>query len=168
MSQAQRSPMSPQSLPPFSPTSSAAAPPRPHELRYAESDEDIVEIHRFLLRVATPALRCPVNFLKSLGEIARVTHTAAALMVFVDDRLIGTMGLIRPDWWYGDNSFLTDRWHFVEPEFDGTVASQSLIEEAEQIAAAAEVDFIHQGRMRERRPGVYFMWPRVSRPTDGG
>lgn len=97
-----------------------------------------------------------------------MARTAAALMVFVDGRLIGTMGLIQPDWWYGDGAFLTDRWHFVEPEFDGTEASQALLAEAEQIAAAAGVDFIHQGRARERRPGVYFMWPRVSRSKEGG
>jgi hypothetical protein len=157
--------MSPPSSPPFSKISSEEAPQKPHSLRYAESDQDACEIHAFLLTVARPALRCEVNFLKSLLEIQRVVHDEAALMISIGNTLIGTMGLIRPQWWYGDDVFLTDRWHFVLPEHDGSPAARALIEEAEAIARGAGIDFIHQGRMRQRRPGTYFMWPRI---TAGG
>jgi len=100
--------------------------------------------------------------MKSLNEVARVARSGAALMVFVGDHLVGTMGLIAPDWWYGDERFLTDRWHFVLPEYDGTEASQALVQEAERVAKEAGLDFFHQGRARERRPGVFLMWPRVT------
>jgi hypothetical protein len=162
MSQAQPSPTSSPSSQPSLPTSSEAAQTGQHSLRFAEGDQDICLIHQFLLIVAQPALRCKVNFLKSLEEVARIARSGAALMLFEGDVLIGTMGLMSATWWYGDGEFLTDRWHFVLPSHDGTAAAQSLIDEAVRIAKAADLDFIHQGRMRERRPGAYFMWPRVS------
>lgn len=140
---------------------------RPHDIRLAETDEDACLIHAFLLTVAKPALRCEVNFLKSLEEVARVVRSEIALMVFVGDVLVGTMGIIRPTWWYGDAQFFTDRWHFVLPEYDGTPAAESLMQAAEAIARTVGIDFYHQGRSRERRPGVFFMWPRVTRGTEG-
>lgn len=148
-------------MPPSSPTSSEEAPAKRPEIRFAENDQDVCLIHAFLLIVAKPALRCEVDFIKSLNEVARIARQGAALMLFDGETLVGTMGLMSTSWWYGDADFMTDRWHFVLPDYDGTAASQSLLDEAERIAAAAGLDFIHQGRMRERRPGVYFMWPRI-------
>lgn len=142
-----------------------AETPEQPDVRYAETDQDACLIHAFLLTVAKPALRCEVNFLKSLEEVARVVRHEAALMAFDGEILIGTMGLIRPSWWYGDSVFLTDRWHFVLPDYDGSPAAAALFQEAEMIARGAGLEFVHQGRMRERRPGVYFMWPRVSRAS---
>lgn len=84
-------------------------------------------------------------------------------MLFDGEVLVGTMGLVRPTWWYGDGEFLTDRWHFVLPDYDGTAGSQMLLDEAIEIARGAGLEFFHQGRARERRPGVYFMWPRVTK-----
>lgn len=118
-------------------------------------------IHQFLLVVAVPVLQCPVNGLKSLQEIIRVTRDEVALMLVRDGHLIGTMGIINPTWWYGDGAFLTDRWHFVLPEFDTTPEAELLLDEAIKIAAAAGLKFYHQGRIRQGKRGVLRLMPRV-------
>lgn len=162
MSQLQASPTSPPSSPQSSKTFSEAEQTERHEIRFAESEQDICAIHAFLLIVAKPALHDKVNFMKSLEEVARVVRKEAALMLFEGEVLVGTMGLIRPTWWYGDGQFLTDRWHFVLPSHDGTEASQMLMDEAERIAIGAGLKFFHQGRARKRRDSLYFMWPRIA------
>ena len=121
----------------------------------------MVAIHQFLLVVASPVLQCPVNGLKSLQEIMRVVKDEVAIMLIADGRLVGTMGIINPTWWYGDIPFLTDRWHFVLPEFDSTEHSELLLDEAIKIADAAGLKFYHQGRIRQGKRGVQRFMPRV-------
>jgi hypothetical protein len=131
------------------------------EIRYAATDEDVCNIHKFLLIVARPLMRCPVNVVKSLNEIIRVAKYEAALMVIHNGVMVGTMGLIKPEWWYGDGEFLTERWHFVLPSFENTQAAKALMDEAKAIAALAEIEFIHQGRIRPPKNGVSLMMPRA-------
>lgn len=137
------------------------APPAEPEVRFAESEQDVTAIHEFLLAVAKPAMRCPVDFLKSLQEVMRVVANEVALMLIVDGRLVGTMGIINPTWWYGNGGFLTDRWHFVLPEFDNTPASALLMDEAVKTAELAGLEFIHQGRVRQGKKNVLRMMPRA-------
>lgn len=131
-------------------------------VRQAETDDDVIAIHRFLLVVApqAKAIRCPINVVKSLNEIIRVTRDEVALMLIRDGNLIGTMGIVNPTWWYGDAGFLTDRWHFVLPEFDGTAASNMLMEEAKAVARLAGLDFLHNGKARERG-GALRLMPKI-------
>lgn len=121
----------------------------------------MVAIHRFLLVVAKPAMLCPVNIVKSLEEVIRVVRDEAALMLMNGDMMVGTMGIINPVWWYGDEGFLTDRWHFVLPEYDSTPDADLLIDEAIKIAEIAGIIFIHQGRARPGKKGILRMRPRV-------
>jgi hypothetical protein len=130
-------------------------------IRYASTDEDVCNIHRFLLIVARPAMRCPVNPIKSLNEIIRVAKYEVALMVIHNGVMVGTLGLIKPQWWYGDGEFLTDRWHFVLPSFDNTPTAAALLDEAKAIAGLAGLEFIHQGKIRKARNGVVRMMPRA-------
>src|SRR6184192_3504775 len=119
MSQPQPQPTPPPSLPHSSPTSKTAEPssrPDAIEIRYAMTDDDVIAIHRFLLVVAQPAMHCPVDPHKSLLEVLRVAKEEAALMAVKDGMLVGTMGIIKPTWWYGQGEFLVDRWHFVLPD----------------------------------------------------
>lgn len=120
-------------------------------------------IHRFLLAVAKPAMRCPVDPIKSLHEVIRVAKYEAAIMAVQDDCLIGTMGIVKHTWWYGDGDFLTDRWNFVLPHHWHGEAQQKLLAEAEAIADQAGLEFIHQGRLREKGR-VKLMMPRIYRP----
>ncbi len=151
-------------------TSSEAANPAPPEtlapvseaaVRFAESEQDMVAMHQFLCVVAEPVLMCPINAEKSLREIIRVTRDEAALMLIRDGRLIGTMGIIRPTWWYGDADFMTDRWHFCLPDVYNTPAADMLEDEAIALAGAAGLLFIHNGKIRKGKKGVPRLMPRV-------
>jgi hypothetical protein len=160
----------------LSKTSSAAVSTAPTEflpppvigstIRYAETDDDVIAMHRFLLIVAQPAMRCPANPEKSLMEIIRVTKYEAALMAIHNGLLVGTMGIIKPDWWYGDGEFLTDRWHFVLPEFMHHQVATDLFSEALKIADGAGLEFIHQGKIRGAKKGALRMAPRVYTPSE--
>lgn len=133
-------------------------------IRFAETDDDVIAIHRFLLVVAQPAMMCPVNVEKSLHEIIRVTKYEAAIMAIKGDMLVGTMGLMRPTWWYGDADFLTDRWHFVLPDLWHSDANKKLLGEAKAIAREAGLNFIHQGKIRKVKDGTFLMFPRLHEP----
>lgn len=127
-------------------------------IRYAETDDDVIAIHRFLLVVAQPAMRCPVDVEASLLEVIRVAKEEVAIMAIKDGLLVGTMGLIRPNWWYNPKfSFLADRWHFVLPEHMHGLANKLLIEEARKIAGMADLEFIHQGKIRVKSGQVLMM-----------
>lgn len=131
-------------------------------IRFAETDEDCVAIHRFLLVVAAPAMRCPVSHKKSALEVWRVAKEETAIMAIHKGRLVGTMGLIAPEWWYGDGDrFLTDRWHFVLPEFRNTEIDAMMMDEAKVVAKLAGLEFIHQGKIRAAKNGVIYTAPRL-------
>lgn len=114
--------------------------------------------------VAQPAMRCPINVVKSLNEIIRVAKHEAAIMVMHGDVMVGTMGIIKPEWWYGDGEFLTDRWHFVLPAFVHTPTAECLMTEAKEIARITGLEFIHQGKIRPAKNGVSRLMPRAYPP----
>jgi hypothetical protein len=114
--------------------------------------------------VARPALHCDIDVIKSLNEIIRVAKFEAALMLMQGDIMVGSMGLIRPTWWYGNGMFLTDRWHFVLPEFSNTPAAALLMSDAVKIAQSAGLEFIHQGKIRPAKNGVPRLMPRAYPP----
>lgn len=160
------------------PTASAAAKTAPLKLvetrehpeitiRYAETDDDVIAIHRFLLVVADPVLRCEVDAVKSLLEVIRVAKEDVAIMAMHNDILVGTMGLMKATWWYGNGDFLTDRWHFVLPAFANTPTSRALMDEAIKIAGIAGLEFIHNGKVRPPKNGVLRLTPRAY-PVESG
>lgn len=132
-------------------------------MRYAEGDEDIVTIHRFLCTTALSAALCPINLRKSLNEVIHVVRESVALMAFVDEQFAGTLGLIMPDWWYGDGKFMADRWFFVAPGMENTGVGAALLGEAAAIAFSTGVPLIIHGRMHRRAKaagnGIHFMRP---------
>jgi hypothetical protein len=167
MSQAQPSPMSLPSSPPSLPTSSAAEQTEQPDddtitIRYAETDEDVCAIHQFLLVVARPEMRAPVDPMASLLEIIRVAKEQVAIMAIKGGRLVGTLGLMQVSWWYApSHHYMVDRWHFVLPQFQNGDVNRLLIAEADSIAEAAGLKFYDQGKIRERR-GRLFVTPRVT------
>jgi hypothetical protein len=135
-------------LPHSSPISSPEAPTGQHELgplyiRYAENDNDVIAIHKFLLAVAGPRLLAPVNVFKSLEEIIRITKHEVVIMAMRGDTLVGTMGLIKSTRWYSDEAFLTDRWSFCiyGKDHDGTAFA--LDAEAKTIAQGVGLRFVN-------------------------
>lgn len=129
-----------------------APPESPITIRYAETEQDAYAIHEFLLVVAAPAMRCPVDPIESLMEVLRVMKENVAIMAIKDGRLIGSLGIVNPPWWYNpEHSFMCDRWHFLLPQFQHTEADQMMLDEAEAIAEAAGLEFIDMGKIRERK-----------------
>lgn len=133
-------------------------------IRYAETDQDVVAIHQFLLIVGKPRMRVPVDGYASLEEIIRVVRDEVGIMAIKDGHLIGSLGLIQVPWWYNPAySFFTERWDFVLPQFHNTGVGEMLYAEADSIALAAECEFINQGKIRGKRGRLMWM-PRSSRP----
>jgi hypothetical protein len=169
MSQRRRRQTLPQSLPPSFKTSKKEELPAPLDpadvvIRPAVTDDDVIAIHRFLLMVARPAMRCQPDIEQSLLEIIRVTKYEAALMAVLGNNMVGTLGVIKANWWYNPSvDFMTDRWHFVLPQFHNGPVDKALLGEALAIADIAGLEFIDQGKMRERN-GRLLMMPRVYPP----
>lgn len=133
-------------------------------LHYAETDDDVIAIHQFLLVVAAPAMRCPVDALASLQEIIRVASEDVAIMAIQDGHLVGTLGLVRMAWWYNPgHDFMADRWNFVLPQLRNGDVGRLLEQEAQMIADEAGLEFINQGKIRGKR-GRLMLMPRSSRP----
>jgi hypothetical protein len=90
--------------------------------KYAESDDDVIAVHRFLCCVAGPMLPGPIDGLKSATGVWRVANHHVALMAMRDDFLVGTLGLIRPE------------------AIPGSKAWLPLVREAKSIAGATGVE----------------------------
>ena len=159
MSRRRRYRTSSPSLPPLSQTCKKAepiAPPNDFIVRYAETDEDAIAIHRFLCVVAEPVLFTPIDAQKSMTEVYQVVKNSDygfALMAITGGIMVGTMGVICPEWWYGDGRFFTDRWFFVTDQFKNKGISQALVREAETVARETGIDLIINGKMRRKGAG---------------
>src|ERR1700674_417524 len=136
----------------------------PLVVRLAESDLDAAAIHGFLCTVAprSGALQCEVNPEKSMREVWRVvraldqaqpgeTPYGFALTALIGDKLVGTLGVICPDWWYGDGKFFTDRWFFTLPGVAGVGAA--LTADADALARDAGLTFLLNLKQRRRGRG---------------
>lgn len=109
-------------------------------IRYAESDDDIIAIHRFLLIVAGPVQPGPVDAQKSAVEVWRVvTQDVGAIMALDGDRLVGTMGIIRVTHWWGDVDLLYSRWFFALPR---SHAGRPILKEADELAKGMGLELI--------------------------
>jgi hypothetical protein len=106
-------------------------------VRYAEGDQDVAAIHQFLCLVGGPTLPGPINPIKSMIEVRRVVQQDCALMAFKNGELVGTLGLIRPEAWWGDLHFLANRWFFTLPRLR---AGKPLLKEAIAIAKASDLE----------------------------
>lgn len=137
-------------------------------MRYAENDEDHIAIHQFLCIVAQPALHCEIDAHKSMAEVVRVANDDVALMAEKNGHLVGTLGLIRPVWWYGLSHFLTDRWFFVIPTMTNQGIGAALLAEAAAIGFQSNLMLIINGKMHHRAKtlgnGVWFTQPLVIAP----
>ena len=106
-------------------------------MRYAQSDDDVIAIHKFLCVVAGPGLPGPIDPKKSIEEVWRVVNYDVALIAMQGERMIGTIGLVNPDFWWGKLKFLANRWFFTLPD---TKAGKPLLREAKSIARASELE----------------------------
>jgi GNAT superfamily N-acetyltransferase len=145
-------------------------------VRLAKGDEDVIAIFRFLVFVAQPVLLAPIDGRKALVEINRIVYSAHsdnpdafAWIAEIDGEIVGTLGIVSPDWWYADARFLTDRWNFVFPQLANSGIGAALQAEAAAMASTLGLDLIINGKFvrRNRRagPGVVYTSPAVIHPT---
>ncbi len=117
-------------------------------VRYAESDDDIIAIHKFLCVVAAPTLPGPIDARDSVEGVWSCVNRDVALMAVRDEMLVGTVGLVCvPSWWNRKVKYLPNRWAFALP---GSRAWRPLLKEARAIGVASdmEVHIISEARGR--------------------
>lgn len=167
MQQPQHSQKSESSSPPSLMTSSAADQPEPLEItvRFGESDKDVLGVYMFLLATAGESLLGAVDEEKALTEIARVQRDGASLLAFVDGKLAGVMGLMKVEWWYGDDSFITNRWFFILPDLKFKGVGARLLAEARVISTEADLKLVIIGHKRARSNGIHFARVRTYHPS---
>lgn len=116
-------------------------------LRLAKSDADVIAIHAFLCMVALPTLPAEIDPKESATEVWRVVHDECALMAMQDDVLVGTIGIIKPKYWWGKGHFLVNRWWFALP---GLGAGALLLREALRIAKDVDLELHIYDELKQR------------------
>jgi hypothetical protein len=135
------------------------------EITFASTDEDAIELHRFLCIIAQPVLMVPIDAQDSMAEILRVMKEGAAITARINGELVGSLGIIAVPWWFNTKqSFMTDRWYFTYPTLYHLGIGARLEAEAKLIADQAGMYLIINGHMRRRSNGVAFTRPKVHRP----
>lgn len=136
-------------------------------VRLARTDQDAAAIHAFLCAAAARAgaLRCPVNPEKSMQEVWRIVHAldfaeadatpyGFALIAERAGEMAGTLGVICPEYWYGDQRFLTDRWLFAAPDAQREIGA-ALRAEAAALAREAGLSLVINLKQRATGNVVY-------------
>jgi GNAT superfamily N-acetyltransferase len=134
---------------------------------YAQTDDDIVLVHKFLCMVSQPILFAPIDPLKSVTEVGRLVKDPGAgfvLMAIEDGMLVGVLGVMTADWWYAHSTFLTDRFFFVVDDWKNKGTGKALEDEALGVARELNVNLIINGKMR-RKGDVIYTLPRTHPPT---
>lgn len=134
-------------------------------VRYGESEDDAVGTYMFLLAMASSSLLGEPDANKALEEIRRIQRDGASLLAFVDGKLAGAMGLMKVEWWYGHDSFLTNRWFFILPDLKFKGVGARLLAEAKAIADQADLRLIIIGHKRARSNGIHFANVRAYDPS---
>ncbi len=149
---------------PSSTTSSAAARCAPADvvIGFAEdTDASAIELHRFLCVIAGPVLHAPIDPTDSMNGVLEVLKEGFAVTARADGHLVGSLGIIRPAWWYNRAArFMTDRWFFCYLQFRHHVGGRMLIE-AHAIAADAGCPLIINGHQKRKSNGLTLIKPTV-------
>ena len=108
------------------------------EIRYAESDADVVAIHAFLCVVAGPLLPGPIDPKDSATEVWRVVNQECAIVAMRGPLLVGSLGIIRPNYWWNERiSFLANRWFHALP---GQGIGRLLLREGDRFAKQVDLE----------------------------
>jgi GNAT superfamily N-acetyltransferase len=103
-------------------------------IRFAQSDDDIVAIHRFMvLHAAAEMAEADVDALIYMRTIHDTVREGAGLMAMIDGAIAGCLGLWKSRYDYSKASFLHDRGFYVLPAQRGSVGA-ALLQEARAIA----------------------------------
>src|SRR5258708_23035504 len=107
-------------------------------ISYVETDEECVELHKFLCVISQPQLFAPIDAQDSMEEVLRVRDQGPSLVVKIDNEIVVALGIVPVGWWYNKKEqFLADRWFFLYPQFHHNAISATLLPDAAPIAPTA-------------------------------
>jgi hypothetical protein len=136
-------------------------------LRFAETDQDVVAIHAFLCIVAGPMLPGAIDPKKSSTEVWRIVNQECAIVAMDGALLVGTLGIIKADYWWGNKKFLANRWFHALP---ARGIGAMLLHEGERFAkeVGLELHIIDEAKGRllilNRHPARKSVNPNLVRP----
>jgi hypothetical protein len=85
-------------------------------ISYAKTDQECVDIHLFLCLVAQHHLMTSIDANDSINGILDARDNGHIIIAKHDGHLVGTLGLVRMNWWYNTKQeFITNRFFFVAP-----------------------------------------------------
>ena len=76
---------------------------------------DAQTIFALLRKMHAEVGRAPLNPDKALYAIGATVEAGLARMVFDGSDLVGSFGLWRSEWWFGDEKMLMSQWLYVAP-----------------------------------------------------
>jgi len=154
----------------------------PYNLRFPEGrpsfprerDRDILAIFNFLIDVGGPAILGPIDNMKAITEIGRIVTdpyrvelpppNSFAIVAESYGRIVGAIGVVTMEDWYGPRTYMTNRWYFVHPGLAHSGIGTSLLAEAGAMANQIGMDLVihrnnHHRRNRQHGRGVIFDLP---------
>ena len=82
----------------------------PADIMFATTDEEAVELHRFLCVISAPVLLAPIDAQDSMRGVLDVVHRGAAIVARLNGHIVGALGIVKAPWWYNRRAFfMTDR-----------------------------------------------------------
>ena len=109
-------------------------------IRVAQSDDDIVAIHRFMIENAAAEMaEAEVDTLIYMRTVHDTVTQGAGLMAMIDSAIAGYLGLWKSQYDYSKASFLHDRGFYVLPRHRGGAVGAALLRDARAIADEAEL-----------------------------
>jgi GNAT superfamily N-acetyltransferase len=104
-------------------------------IRIAQSEDDIVAIHRFMIaHAAAEMAEAEVDTLIYWRTIQDTVTQGAGLMAMIDGEIAGYLGLWKSQYDYSKASFLHDRGFYVLPRHRGGAVGAALLRDAKAIA----------------------------------
>lgn len=122
------------------------------ELVYGDGEEATVrKVLEFLRGMHEEVGQAPLNDLKAMREIYRVSKEGALLIVQNGDDIAASCGLVQGEYWYTDAPFMTNRWFYVHPDRRAAgTAFRMLVREVQAIVndsgVIANIDFLVKKR----------------------
>jgi GNAT superfamily N-acetyltransferase len=125
-------------------------------IRIAQTDDDIVAIHRFMIgHAAAEMAEAKIDALIYMRTIHDTVREGAGLMAMIGGAIAGYLGLWKSQYDYSKAYFLHDRGFYVLPAHRG-VAGAALLQEARAIAQEGELTLkiIDTNPNKQRRRAV--------------
>jgi len=130
------------------------------KLRFPKGDDDIIKIFRFLVLVAGPTLLGPVSPLKAVTEVGRIVMDpyrqdgpdpdSFAIVAEINGELVGTIGVTKIGFWWGDYECMTNRWCHIFPALANTGIGSALVAEAHAMCEQIGLDLVISGKLVRR------------------